>query len=277
MDLQASLKSLDINTIIEMVGPFVFNLIYAIVIFVVGKWLAKSLAALVGRLMTRAKVDIALVGFVTAIVKIGITVFAIVAAIDKIGIKTTSFLAILGAAGLAIGMALQGTLSNFAAGVMLILFKPFSVGDFVEGGGVTGVVKEIQIFNTVLHTGDNRKIIVPNSKIGGETITNYTAIDRRRIDMVFGVSYDDDLKKAKQILLDVVLADPRVLKDPAPVVAVSELADSSVNIILRPWVKPSDYWGVHWDTTEKVKEELEAAGLSIPYPQRDIHMNSPSA
>ncbi len=272
MDLEATLKSLDINTIIAVGGPILFNLVYAIVIFVVGKWLAKSLANVTHKLMNRAKVDVALIGFVTAIVRTGITVFAIVAAIEKLGIKTTGFLAILGAAGLAIGMALQGTLSNFAAGVMLILFKPFSVGDFIEGGGVTGTVKEIQIFNTVLNTGDNRKIIVPNSKIGGDTITNYSAISRRRVDLVIGVSYDDDLKQAKSILMNILTSDERVLKDPAPVVAISELGDSSVNIIVRPWVKPSDYWAVYWDTLEKSKFELEAAGLSIPYPQRDIHM-----
>jgi small conductance mechanosensitive channel len=213
-----------------------------------------------------------LAGFAKNIIKTVILVFAIIAAVGRLGVQTTSLIAIIGAAGLAVGLSLQGTLSNFAAGVMLILFRPFKIGDFIEGGGVLGTVKEIQIFNTILSSPDNRKIILPNSKVSGDTIINFTAIDSRRIDMVFGISYGDDMKKAREVLMEVVTSDSRVLKDPAPVVAVSELGDSSVNLVCRPWVKPANYWAVYFDVTEKGKEALEANGLSIPFPQRDIHL-----
>lgn len=261
-----------ITKAVDMAIPFAINLIAAIVIYIIGKWLAGVISRGVEKLMIKAKVDTALAGFTKNIVKIIILVFAIMAAIGKLGVQTTSFIAVIGAAGLAVGMALQGTLSNFAAGVMLILFKPFKIGDFIEGGGIMGTVKEIQIFNTILASPDNRKIILPNSKISGDTITNFSAIEQRRVDMVFGVSYDDDLKKAKEILTDLVTSDDRVLKDPAPVIAVSELGDSSVNLVVRPWVKPADYWGVYFDCMEKGKEALEVGGLTIPFPQRDIHV-----
>ena len=182
-------------------------------------------------------------------------------------------LCIIAAAGLAVGFALQGTLGNFAAGVMLIVFRPFKIGDFIEAGGVTGTVEEIQIFCTIIKTGDNKKVIVPNSDIGGGTITNYSAKPTRRVDMVFGIGYEDDIKKAKQVLERILKADERILKDPAPVIAVSELADSSVNFVVRPWVKSSDYWGVFWDTHETVKVEFDKEGISIPFPQQDVHMH----
>ncbi|MCD4781316.1 MAG: mechanosensitive ion channel [Candidatus Omnitrophica bacterium] len=261
-----------IDKIIDVGVPFLLNLVAAIFIYIVGKWIAGLVAKTIAKVMDKAKVDSALTGFTKNIIYAGILVFTMIAAVGKLGVQTTSFIAILGAAGLAVGMALQGTLSNFAAGVMLILFRPFKVGDFIEGGGVMGSVKEIQIFNTVLASPDNRKIIVPNSKVAGDTITNFSAIDQRRVDMVFGISYDDDMKKAKQILMKLVQSDPRVLKDPEPLVAVSELGDSSVNLVCRPWVKPADYWGVYFDLTEKGKEALEKQGLSIPYPQQDIHV-----
>ncbi len=256
----------------ELGLPFLLNLIAAIVIYIIGKWLAGVISKGIEKLMIKGKVDPALASFTKNIVKAAILIFAIIAAIGKLGVQTTSFIAILGAAGLAIGMALQGTLSNFAAGVMLILFKPFKVGDFIEGGGTLGTVKEIQIFNTILASPDNRKIILPNSKVSGDTITNFSAIDSRRVDLVFGISYADDMKKAREILMEVVTSDSRVLKDPEPVVAVSELGDSSVNLVCRPWVKPADYWGVYFDIMEKGKVALEAQGLSIPFPQRDIHV-----
>jgi small conductance mechanosensitive channel len=180
--------------------------------------------------------------------------------------------AVLGAAGLAIGLALQGALSNFAAGVLLVLFKPFKVGDFVEAGGTMGSVAEIKIFNTILTHPDNRRIILPNSQITTSKIVNFSAIDKRRVDMVFGISYGDDIKIAKDVLLNLVRSDPRVLKEPEPVVAVTELADSSVNLVCRPWTTPADYWGVYFDTVEKGKMELEKAGISIPFPQRDVHL-----
>ncbi|MCK5083356.1 MAG: mechanosensitive ion channel [Candidatus Omnitrophica bacterium] len=261
-----------ITKITELGVPFLLNLIAAIVIYIVGKWLAKVISNAIEKLMLKGKVDQALAGFTKNIINAAILIFTIIAAVGRIGVQTTSLIAVIGAAGLAVGLSLQGTLSNFAAGVMLILFRPFKVGDFIEGGGVLGTVKEIQIFNTILSSPDNRKIILPNSKVSGDTITNFSAIDSRRIDMVFGISYADDMKKAREVLMNVVTLDSRVLKDPAPVVAVSELGDSSVNLVCRPWVKPADYWAVYFDVTEKGKEALEANGLSIPFPQRDIHV-----
>lgn len=261
-----------IQKITDLGVPFILNLIAAIVIYLVGKWLANAAAKLVKKMMEAAKTDKALIGFTANLVKYAILIFAIMAAIGRLGVQTTSFIAVLGAAGLAVGMALQGTLSNFAAGVMILLFRPFKIGDFIDAGGTMGSVKEIQIFNTILAHPDNRKIIVPNSQITGGIITNFSAIEQRRVDMVFGVSYDDDLKVAKQVLTDLVAADERILKDPAPVIAVSELGDSSVNIICRPWVKPADYWAVYWNMQEQGKVELEKAGCSIPYPQRDVHV-----
>ena len=198
--------------------------------------------------------------------------FVVVVALGKLGIQTTSFIAIIGAAGLAVGLVLQGSLANFAAGVILIIFKPFKVGDFVMAGGEMGTVKEIQIFNTILAHPDNRKIIVPNAQVTGANITNFSAIENRRIDLVFGISYNDDMKKAKEALEKVVADDSRILKDPKPVIAVSELGDSSVNLVCRPWVKPTDYWNVYFSVTEKGKLELEKNGISIPFPQHDVHI-----
>lgn len=258
--------------LIDLGLPFFLNLLAAIVIYVVGKWAAGLISGAVEKVMIKGKVDEALAKFTKNIVYASIIVFTIIASVGKVGVQTASFIAVLGAAGLAVGMALQGTLANFAAGVMLILFRPFKLGDFVEAGGTMGTVKEIKIFSTILSSPDNRKIIVPNSKISGDTITNFSDIDQRRIDLVFGVSYDDDLKKAKEILTKLVQSDDRILKDPAPVIAVSELGESSVNLVCRPWVRPSDYWGVRFDLTENAKFELEKNGLTIPYPQRDLHV-----
>jgi small conductance mechanosensitive channel len=248
------------------------KIIAAVVIFVVGRWVARLASRLAEKLLLKAKVEPPLAKFLRSISYFLILAFVIIAAIDKIGIQTTSLVAIIGAAGLAIGFALQGSLSNFAAGVMILIFKPFKPGDFVEVAGTLGAVVEIRIFNTILNHPDNRRIIIPNSQITADKITNFTAIDKRRVDMKFGISYDDDIKKAKDVLMGLVTSDPRVLKDPAPVVAVSELGDSSVNLVVRPWTKPSDYWAVFFETMEKGKMELEKAGLTIPFPQRDIHM-----
>ncbi|MFC1593748.1 mechanosensitive ion channel family protein [Candidatus Omnitrophota bacterium] len=248
------------------------SFIAAILIFIIGKWLAGVISRFIERVMIKSHVDKSLAGFVKHISNAGLLVFVIIAALGKLGIQTTSFIAVIGAAGLAVGLALQGSLSNFAAGVMLIIFKPFAVGDFIEAGGALGSVKDIQIFNTILAAPDNRKIVVPNSKVTGDSISNFTGIVNRRIDLVFGISYSDDMKKAKDVLLKIVSNDSRVLKDPAPVVAVSELGDSSVNLVCRPWVKPSDYWAVYFDTVEQGKVELEKAGITIPFPQRDVHI-----
>ncbi|HML76008.1 MAG TPA: mechanosensitive ion channel, partial [Anaerohalosphaeraceae bacterium] len=203
-------------------------------------------------------------------------VFVAIAALSRLGVETTSLVAVIGAAGLAVGLALQGSLSNFAAGVLLIIFKPFRVGDFVEVAGAKGMVQEIQIFTTVLHSPDNVRIIIPNSQVTGANIINYTANDRRRVDLVIGISYGDDIAKAKQVITSVLLSDKRVMRDPAPVVAVLGLGDSSVNIAVRPWVKADDYWPTYFDLTENIKVSLEQNGLTIPFPQRDIHIRTGS-
>lgn len=261
-----------LNKIYGYLATYGLKFIAALLIFFIGKWLAGVVSRLVEKLMIKANVDKTLASFLRHISYAILFIFVVIAALSKIGIQTTSFIAILGAAGLAIGLALQGSLANFAAGVMLIIFKPFKVGDFIEAGGTLGAVEEIQIFNTVLNAPDNRRIIVPNSKITGDNISNFTGIDKRRIDLTFGISYSDNIKKAKEILEKLVISDSRVLKDPKPVIAVSELADSSVNLVCRPWVKPGDYWGVYFDTLEKGKAELEAGGMCIPFPQRDVHV-----
>lgn len=248
------------------------RIIAAVLIFAIGKWLAGMLSRLLKKLMERSNVDPTLAKFLERLAYFLFLAFVIVAAVDKLGVQTTSLVAVLGAAGLAIGFALQGSLSNFAAGVMIIIFKPFKVGDFVEVAGTLGSVVRIGIFNTILNHPDNRRIIVPNSQVTGDKITNFTAIDKRRIDLTFGISYDDDIKKAKEVLEGIVTSDARVLKDPAPVIAVSELGNSSVNLVCRPWVKPTDYWDVYFETTEKAKVQLESAGLTIPYPQTDVHL-----
>ena len=253
---------------------FAIDLLAAILIFVIGRWLAKWIAYLVANAMARAKVDQILVSFVRHICYYGLLAFVIIAALDRMGIKLTAAIAVLGAAALAVAFALQGSLSNFAAGILMVIFKPFKVGDFIAAGGVQGTVQEIQILNTVLNSPDNVRIVVPNAQITGGTISNYTTNATRRIDLTIGVSYDDDLKKAKLVIESVLAADARILKTPAPTVAVSELGDSSVNFVVRPWVKPTDYWNVYFDVTEKLKTALEANGLTIPFTQYDVNISN---
>ncbi|MFH2137339.1 MAG: mechanosensitive ion channel domain-containing protein [Candidatus Omnitrophota bacterium] len=248
------------------------SVIAAIIIFVFGKWLAHKLAGFVEKIMLKANVDKTLASFSKNLTYVALLVFVIIAALGKLGVQTTSFIAVIGASGLAVGLALQGALSNFAAGVLIILFRPFKVGDFIQAGGVTGTVAEIQTFTTILYALDNRKEIVPNAQITSATITNFSDVDKRRVDLVFGISYTDNIKTAKDVLMEIAKADPRVLKDPAPVIAVSELGDSSVSLVCRPWVKPSDYWVVYFDMLEKGKLELEKKGITIPFPQRDVHI-----
>ncbi len=250
-------------------GP---RLLAAIVIFYVGKLLSKWLKRLVTRMMTRASVDPLIVSFTSSLVYMAMMVFVVVATLGQVGIQTTSFIAILGAAGLAIGLALQGSLSNFAAGFLLIIFRPFKVGDVIEAAGVTGKVDEIQIFTTTMKTPDNKTIIVPNAKLSGDNIINYSTQETRRVDMVVGVSYDADLKEVRSILTDIVNKDGRILKDPEPLIVVGELADSSVNFFVRVWVNSADYWGVYFDANETVKLRMDEAGIGIPYPQRDVHL-----
>jgi len=259
-------------TVYELLTVYGLKIVAAIVIFIVGRWVAKAVANFIKRMMTKSKTDETLVKFVGSLSYIALLAFVIIAALNQLGIQTTSFIAILGAAGLAIGLALQGSLGNFAAGVLMIIFKPFKVGDYIEGAGVAGTVEEIQIFTTQLVTPDNKTIIVPNAKMTGDNITNYSAKGTRRVDFVFGIGYEDDIDKARQVIESIINADERVLKDPAPMVAVSELADSSVNFTARAWTAAGDYWSFYFDTTEKVKKQFDAEGISIPFPQRDVHM-----
>lgn len=248
------------------------HLLIALLIFLIGKRLVAAVARGLRALMTRAKMDAILVNFLGSIAHGMLMLFVVVAAVRQLGIDTTSMVALIGAAGLAMGFALQDSLGNFASGVLLILFRPFTTGDYVEAGGVAGTVEKITIFSTVMRTGDNREIIVPNSAIFGGTITNYSTRDTRRIDMVFGIGYGDDLQLAKETLHDILKADERVLQDPAPSVAVAELADSSVNLKVRPWVKTDDYWSALADITEKVKLTFDEKGISIPYPTQDVNV-----
>jgi small conductance mechanosensitive channel len=260
----------------ESISTLVINIVVAAAILFGGIWLSKRIKNYVASTMEKRNVDVLLASFSSNIIYVALVAFVIIAALGQLGIQTTSFVAIIGAAGLAIGLSLQGSLSNFASGVMIIAFRPFKVGDFIEAGGVAGVVEGIQIFSTQMRTGDNKAIIVPNSNIIGGNITNYSAKDTRRVDLVFGIGYDDDIKKAKDVLTELVNNDERILKDPEPVIAVSELADSSVNFVCRPWVKTADYWNVYFDLTEAVKLRFDAEGISIPYPQQDVHMQSGS-
>ncbi|MFC1705944.1 mechanosensitive ion channel family protein [Planctomycetota bacterium] len=251
---------------------FLINIITALIIYVIGKWVAKLLTRVSKKLMTNAGVDEMLVGFLENIVYAMLLTLVVIAAIGRLGVETTSFAAVLAAAGLAIGFALQSSLGNFAAGVMIIVFKPFKIGDLIEAGGTLGVVKEISIFTTTFLSADNKKIIVPNGAVVGGTITNFSAMETRRVDMVFGCGYGDDLLKAKKVLEEIVASDERILKDPAPAVAVAALADSSVNFNVRPWVKAEDYWAIYSHVHEQVKLRFDADGLSIPYPQTDLHV-----
>jgi len=257
----------------EYIVPFALNIALAIVIYVVGKIVVNILVNVFGKLMAKSKYDDMLTDFLKAIVRSILMLFVIIAALNELGVNTNSLVGIIAAAGLAIGLSLQGSLSNFAAGVMLLIFRPFKAGDFVDAGGASGTVKSIDIFTTLMVTPDNKEIIIPNGAIYGGNITNFSAKDTRRVDMVFGIGYDDDLKKAKTILEEMVAADERILKDPAPQVAVSELGDSSVNFVVRPWAASSDYWGLKFDFTEAVKLRFDAEGISIPYPQMDVHVH----
>lgn len=244
----------------------------ALLVLVIGMWVAKMIKQGLVKLMENRKVDPTLISFCSSLLYVAMQVFVIVAALEKLNIKTTSFIAILGAAGLAVGLALQGSLSNFAAGVLMIVFKPFKVGDFIEAGGVMGSVVEIGIFTTVLKSPDNKKIIVPNSGVTGGNITNFNANGIRRVDLTAGISYGDDIDKAKAAINAVLSADARILKDPAPTVAVLAMADSSVNFVVRPWVKCEDYWGVYFGVTEAIKKKFDAEDITIPFPQRDVHI-----
>ncbi len=277
MGVRAAVLETTMNTeeILKKLQDAVFlyglDVLAAVLILALGRWAANLIRKLVGKLMARREIEGTVVSFVSNLAYIGIMTFAVLAAISKLGVQTTSFVAVIGAAGLAIGLAFQSSLSNFAAGFLLVIFRPFRKGDFIEGAGTAGIVQEIQIFTTRLITPDNKLIIIPNSKLMGDNIVNYSAMGTRRVDFKFGVSYGDDLKKVKEILKRIASEENRALPEHAPMVAVSELGDSSVNLILRLWVKSSDYWPVYFDTIEKVKITFDAEDVTIPFPQRDIH------
>lgn len=257
----------------EMLITWAIRIVAALAILVIGNWLAKKITAIFVKMMERNGVDVTLTKFLKNIVYYALLTAVVIAAAQKLGINTASFLAVVGAAGLAVGLALKDSLANFSAGVMLIFFRPFKVGDAVTVAGETGVVEEITIFNTVINTFDNQRKIVPNGIITNGTITNINANETRRVDMVFGISYDDDIKKAEQLIKEIVAAEPKVLDDPGPTVALAELADSSVNFVVRPWAKTSDYWNVKFALTEKIKVAFDEAGITIPFPQQDVHMH----
>ena len=256
----------------DLISEYALKIVIAIVIFYVGKWIVRKITDLVIKITRKTgKVDETLLKFLSNIIYYALMIVVILTALQQLGVNTTSFLAILGAAGLAIGLALKDSLSNFASGVMIILFRPFKIGDFISAGGVSGTVEEISIFNTILKTGDNQSLIVPNGSITSGTITNVNAKPTRRVDLLIGISYDDDIKKAKDILNNVVRSNEKVLVDEGITVAVAELADSSVNFVVRAWVNTPDYWDVKFALTENIKITFDQEGITIPYPQQDVH------
>jgi small conductance mechanosensitive channel len=253
------------------------KVIGAVVILVVGRLLTTFFANLVERLMEKSRADRTLTGFVRNLTRISLLVFTVIAALGALGVETTSLIAVIGAVGLAVGFALQSSLSNIASGIMLVVFQPFKVGNYIKAGGTSGVVEQIRIFSTILRTFDNCKVVVPNSRITTDNINNYSAKETRRIDLEFSISYRDDLKLTRNILEGIVKADERILKDPAPEVGVLELGESSVSFFVRPWVKAGDYWPVKCDLLEKVKLTFDDEGISIPFPQRDVHLYQATA
>lgn len=266
---------MDLQHYIELttnyLSQYSLKIVAAILIFIIGKWLTKKLTALAKRLMIKAKVDDTLIGFAGNIIYFVLLLMVIFTALNALGINTTSFLAVFGAASLAIGLALKDSLSNIGAAVIIIIFRPFKVGEFIEAAGASGTVTEINLFSTYVEAIDKSITIVPNSSMIGGNITNFSRREMRRVDHVFGIGYEDDLRLAKEVMLEVIAADERVLAEPAPLVAVSALADSSVNFNFRVWVKTEEYWDVYYDMLEKVKLAFDAKGISIPYPQIDIH------
>ncbi|MFC3024947.1 small-conductance mechanosensitive channel MscS [Vibrio zhugei] len=255
----------------DLMFEYSMNIIWAILILFVGNIAVRLVANSVGKLMKKRRMDKAVIDFVHAIVRYLLFILVLIAALGKLGVQTASVVAVIGAAGLAVALALQGSLSNFAAGVLIVAFRPFKSGDYVEVGGIAGSVSSIQIFQTILNSPDNKMIVVPNSSIIGGPITNYSRHKIRRIDLMIGVSYNADLRQTRKVLKDLLESDDRVLKDPAVTVEVHTLADSSVNFVVRPWVKTEEYWPVYWDMMLRIKETLDENGIEIPFPQMDVH------
>lgn len=262
-----------VETAKMLVVEYGMQLLGALAILFVGMWLAKQVRNVIVKLMEKSRIDPTLVSFVASLAYVAMQIFVVVAALEKLNVKTTSFVAILGAAGLAVGLALQGSLANFAAGILMIIFKPCKVNDVVEAGGVLGTVREIGIFTTVIDTLDNRRTIVPNAKLTADNITNYTANPTRRVDLVAGISYGDDIDKARAAIQAALAEVPGILATPAPDILVSAMADSSVNFAVRPWCRPADYWAVYFGVTEAIKKRFDADGITIPFPQRDVHIH----
>lgn len=262
-----------LSRITTLITDWGLKVLGALVVLIVGRMIAKSIRKGVTKALERGKMDPTLIPFMSSLTYYMVMAFVLIAVLGMVGIQTASMIALLGAAGLAVGLALQGTMANFASGVMLLIFRPFQKGDFIEAAGVAGAVDTVGIFTTTLNTPDNVRIVLPNGTVWGQTIKNYATNATRRVDMVMGISYDDDIGAAIDTINKVLGNEPRLLQDPAPTVAVAELADSSVNIVVRPWCKKEDYWGVKFDLTRAFKEQLEAGGCSIPYPQTDVHLH----
>ncbi len=261
----------------EAVERTVFYLpkaVAAIIILIIGLWIIRVIGNGFGRRMEKQKLDESLSHFLVSLFKISFKVILLITVISMLGVQMTSFIAILGAAGLAIGLALQGSLGNFAGGVLILVFKPFKVGDFIEGEGQLGKVEKIKVFNTTLKTPDNKTVIIPNGPLSNGTIVNYSTEKQRRVDMVFGIGYGDDIKNSRDVINAVVKKDKRILKDPEPQIVVGELGDSSVNFKVRVWAKNEDYWGVYFDMHENIKIEFDKKGISIPFPQTDVHVHN---
>ena len=258
----------------ELVMAHAPQVLMALVVLVLGLWVIGMITRALVRVMRKREVDPSLIPFLRGMTGMLLKVMLVISVVQMVGVETTSFIAVLGAAGLAVGMALSGTLQNFAGGVMILVFKPYKVGDYIEAQGHSGTVHSIQIFNTVLKTPDNKTVILPNAPVSTGALVNYSTEPRRRVDLAFGIGYGDDIDQARRVLDGVIATDARILKDPAPFVAVSELADSSVNFVVRLWVEAGDYWGVHFDTIEQVKKRFDAEGISIPFPQMDVHTHS---
>lgn len=271
-----AIKNANVDKIVEWLQTegvaFGIDLVAALAIFVVGRIAIGFVVRGVRIAMRKNGIEKTLETFICNLIRWALMVVVIIAAIAQVGIQTTSFIAVFGAAGLAVGLALQGSLSNFASGVLIVLFRPYRVGDWIEAAGISGSVEQVQILTTVLTTGDNKQVIVPNSQIMDSIITNYSAKDTRRIDLVIGVSYDDDLDKVRKTLEDIIASDERILKDPPHKIAVSELADSSVNFVVRPWCKTADYWSVRFDLMEAIKKRFDQENITFPFPQQDVHI-----
>jgi small conductance mechanosensitive channel len=258
----------------DMIMNYGMKIVYSVAVLIIGLWVIKMIMKGFNKMMFKRHIDASLIPFLTSLANILLKTLLVITVLSMLGIEMTSFIAILGAAGLAVGLALSGTLQNLAGGVMILIFRPFGVGDLIEAQGYTGVVKEIQIFVTILTTPDNKTIIIPNGPISNGSLINYSTQETRRVDWTYGIGYGDKVEDAQKILMDLMNADERIIKDPLPFVGVSELADSSVNLATRAWVKPEDYWGVFFDMNQKVYNEFNAKGINIPFPQMDVHMHS---